>query len=280
MLPIKINLSEKYRLISFYDDMQNEGHWGNSAIEIPEEKELFNLINKSEGEITLTINQVELLGDWIFNATGEGVLLLPDDITLIKKIHKVLNEHYSELYNKYSAELSLLENIIFKLRKISPESNKSSVPVKIPGKKDLLDINPGSPDIKSPEKDNNSCENLNDISKKIISESKITGFFKKIISEDDIVVMPGRNNVQTKKIKDNNISENSSNLKKPATVNEKTAVFPKINFMEDSITKIKDFFEYIFEKNDKPEIQNTKTTSARDRLENAKQLAKKIKKIQ
>ncbi len=120
MFTIKINQSEKSRLLSFYEDMENKGHWGSSAIEIPEEKGLFDVIINSEDKLKLSIRQLELLCDWIFNATGEGVLLLPVDISVVKKIQKVINDYY----NKHSIELKRLEIIIAQLKKLLPEDKK------------------------------------------------------------------------------------------------------------------------------------------------------------
>ena len=124
MFTIKINQSEKSRLLSFYEDMKNKGHWGSSAIEIPEEKGLFDVIKKSDDKLKLSIRQLELLCDWIFDASGEGALLLPDDISVVKKIQKVLNDYYS----KHNVELKRLEIIIAQLKKLSPEDIKTKEP--------------------------------------------------------------------------------------------------------------------------------------------------------
>ncbi len=226
MITLNINLSEKKRLLSFYEDIENAGHWGNSSIEIPEEKGLYNIIKNSSEEISLTIFQADMLCDWIFTASGEGILLIPDDSSLIGKIYNALNDYYSDLHTKYSFELNSIGKIILQFHKLAPGIIKTA----------------------------DSFRKLEKIETAYLS-----------------------NNTQSNPPEENYIKTAATEL--PNYYTKKSLTDKMLKTQKTISEKIIEFFRYTFEKKDADVIPEKITISAKDRLENAKHLAKKIKKL-
>ncbi len=135
MLKLTINQFEKKRLLFYADQTLSESlHWGNGAVIILEEQILLNAIKESKGKLTLNSFQLELLLNWLFDATGEGHFLLGEDISIINKIIGGLTEYHRSLKNRKTKdnidleeiefELNFVEKMLKKLIYMLPETEK------------------------------------------------------------------------------------------------------------------------------------------------------------
>ena len=132
MFKIKFNELEKRRLLSYAGhSMRDQLHWGDGEIIIPEEQILQQKITDAEDKLTLDFAQLELLTNWFLDATDEGILLLGEDISILKKIIGQLTPYHKELKRKYDVKLRMLkaqidaaEKVLTKLTKIVPKTEE------------------------------------------------------------------------------------------------------------------------------------------------------------
>ncbi len=116
MFKLTINQFEKKRLLFYADQTLSESlHWGGGAVIIPEEQILLDAIKESKGKLTLDSFKLELLLNWLFDATGEGQFLLGEDISIINKIIGGLAEYRCSLKNGKTKDNIELEEIEFQL---------------------------------------------------------------------------------------------------------------------------------------------------------------------
>lgn len=240
MFSIELNQREKTRLLSFYNEVRNAGHWGSSDITIPEEKILLDLISNSGSNLNLTLHQLEMLSEWIYSSTGEGFILIQEDAVLINKIQNELNVYYSDIFKKYSSELDRLADVLIKFNKISHNKLFSAGEIKLSDKVDSI------------KKDS------------ILNTEEISGK-----SSDDKKIQEIKNTVDNGKaaIYNNYYSSNKSIENHAASG-------------KGIIDKITGFFKYTFSTDKDESLKQYEIKpDARERFEKAKFLAKKVKKI-
>jgi len=81
---------EKKRLQGIAEAVLNPGHWGNAAVEIPEEQLLLKKIQNADNGIELSLRELELLLSWMNTITGYGTFLLSEDVILLNRVHQAL----------------------------------------------------------------------------------------------------------------------------------------------------------------------------------------------
>lgn len=132
LFKLKFHELEKRRLLSYADhSMQGQLHWGDGEIIIPEEQILLQKIREAEDSLTLDFEQLKLLTHWFLDATGEGMLLLGEDISILNKIIGQLIPYHNELKKKYDVKLRMLkaqiddaEEVLTKLTRIVPKTEE------------------------------------------------------------------------------------------------------------------------------------------------------------
>lgn len=146
MFKLKIHELEKRRLLSYADhSIRDQLHWGNGEVIIPEEQILQQKITDAEDKLMLDFEQLKLLTHWFLDATGEGMLLLGEDISILNKIIGQLIPYHNELKRKYDVKLRILkaqiddaEKVLTKLTRIVP---KTEVKVGVDGTQDESVLN-------------------------------------------------------------------------------------------------------------------------------------------
>ena len=146
MFKLKIHELEKRRLLSYADhSIRDQLHWGNGEVIIPEEQILQQKITDAEEKLMLDFEQLKLLTHWFLDATGEGMLLLGEDISILNKIIGQLIPYHNELKRKYDVKLRILkaqiddaEKVLTKLTRIVP---KTEVKVGVDGTQDESVLN-------------------------------------------------------------------------------------------------------------------------------------------
>ena len=132
MFKIEFHELEKRRLLS-YEDLSVRGqlHWGDGEIIIPEEQILLQKIREAEDSLTMNFEQLELLINWFLDATGGGMLLLGEDISILNKIIEQLTPYHNELKGKYDdksrllkAQIDAAEKMLNKLTRIVPKTEE------------------------------------------------------------------------------------------------------------------------------------------------------------
>lgn len=132
MFKLKIHELEKRRLLSYADhSIRDQLHWGNGEVIIPEEQILQQKITDAEDKLMLDFEQLKLLTHWFLDATGEGMLLLGEDISILNKIIGQLIPYHNELKRKYDVKLRILkaqiddaEKVLTKLTRIVPKTEE------------------------------------------------------------------------------------------------------------------------------------------------------------
>lgn len=160
MFTLNINELEKRRLLSYAcHSMRDQLHWGDGEIIIPEEQILEKKIKDAENLLILDFEQLELLINWFLEATGEGLLLLGEDISVLHKIIGQLSPYHDELKRKYDTELRMIkakidtaENVLARLSRILPKTGEK-VEVEEPQDESVLveNIDTDAPDLREVE---------------------------------------------------------------------------------------------------------------------------------
>jgi hypothetical protein len=83
---IEITPQEKARLLFYSERVRESGHWGDGAVEMPDEKILEDRISRAEGTLDLTPRDLDVLTTLIDDATDHGLLLLPEDLSILAKL--------------------------------------------------------------------------------------------------------------------------------------------------------------------------------------------------
>ncbi len=120
MIAITVTEQEKKQLIFFAEKALQGGHWGSGELEIPEERQVYEIILRSSGTVELTMRQVELFLNWFFEATQHGTYLLPEDMSILEKIVYKLYGHYNERKQACLRELDKIAEIIVKSADLFP----------------------------------------------------------------------------------------------------------------------------------------------------------------
>lgn len=87
---IKISPAEKARLLVYCESVNDSGHWGDGAVELPDEKILEDKIRSADTSLDLTLRDMEILTIHIENDTDHGYMLLPEDQSLIAKLLQIM----------------------------------------------------------------------------------------------------------------------------------------------------------------------------------------------
>ena len=132
MFKLEFHELEKRRLLSYADhSMRGHLHWGDGEILIPEEQILLQKIREAEDTLTLDFEQLNLLTHWFLDATGEGMLLLGEDISILNRIIGQLIPYHNELKRKYDVNLRMLkaqidaaEKVLTRLTRIVPKTEE------------------------------------------------------------------------------------------------------------------------------------------------------------
>jgi hypothetical protein len=87
---IEITPPEKSRLIAYCESVNDSGHWGDGAVELPDEKILADRIRSADAVLELSLRDADILIIHIEEATDHGFVLLPEDQSLLLKLVEVL----------------------------------------------------------------------------------------------------------------------------------------------------------------------------------------------
>jgi hypothetical protein len=118
MFEIDLSEIEKKRLLHYAESINEQAHWGDSDITIPEYRILFNAIKNTESNLQLSPIQLDILCNWIYEGTKGGRLLNTEDKIVIGKIYEPIQEYYKNLKGQYFSEISKLEENINLLNSI------------------------------------------------------------------------------------------------------------------------------------------------------------------
>ncbi len=91
-ISIEITPTEKARLLNYCEGVHDSGHWGDGAVELPDEKILAEKIQAAGDSLDLTLRDVEILKIHIEDSTDHGFVLLPEDQSILLKLVEAL-EH-------------------------------------------------------------------------------------------------------------------------------------------------------------------------------------------
>jgi hypothetical protein len=169
MFELKFNDLEKQRLLFYASHtMRDSLHWGDGEVIIPEEQILEQKIQKTEYKLTLEFEQIRLLTNWFLDATGEGLLLAGEDISILTKIIGLLTPYHNELKREYDVKLRMLkaqiddaEKVLNKLTKIVPKTEEKA---DIEGTQNEL--------VKEPVLDENIEKIIPKINEKVVAEEE------------------------------------------------------------------------------------------------------------
>lgn len=103
---------EKRRLVIFAENVMKSGHWGNAALEIPEERILLDAIQKPGDAMEISVAQAEMIFRWFLSSTDHGAILLPDDVSIIEKLVVALYRDYENKKLLYLQELNRMTTIM------------------------------------------------------------------------------------------------------------------------------------------------------------------------
>lgn len=111
-ITIEITPSEKTRLLTYCEGVHDSGHWGDGAVELPDEKILADRIRSADAVLELSLRDVDILVIHIEDSTDHGFMLLPEDQSLLLKLVEALEDGLR-------SELSLVERLEDTLRSVT-----------------------------------------------------------------------------------------------------------------------------------------------------------------
>ncbi len=117
MIQITVNDLEKERLKNYADySLYESKHWGNGKLFIHEENILYSKLNSPENKIHLSSGELKILINWFLEGTGNGTILLSEDIMILQKLINVLKERFKLTPSDRSikSSLSFLREILEK----------------------------------------------------------------------------------------------------------------------------------------------------------------------
>ncbi len=97
MIRLSLTPTQSTRLVGYIKDQSTKLHYGGGEITTPVQEMLISTIQKSGGQLELSVRQFVLLSEYIFEGTKEGVGLLPGDQQLIQKLYDALIAHLEEV---------------------------------------------------------------------------------------------------------------------------------------------------------------------------------------
>ena len=90
-ISIEITPTEKSRLLTYCEGVHDSGHWGDGAVELPDEKIFADRVAAAGPSLALTLRDMEILHIHIEDSTDHGSVLLPEDLSIIGKIIPALD---------------------------------------------------------------------------------------------------------------------------------------------------------------------------------------------
>ena len=112
MFTLRINEIEKERLLSYAEyTLRDKLHWGDGEIITAVEQILYDSIEEATDELELDVYELKILLNWLFDATGEGTLLLGEDISILNKVLHLLHEYCYDMKGKDITELKTVESL-------------------------------------------------------------------------------------------------------------------------------------------------------------------------
>jgi len=124
-ISLEITPPEKGRLLAYCESVNDSGHWGDGAVELPDEKILEEKIRAADGVVELSIRDLDILVIHIEDATDHGFVLIPEDQTLLLKLVEALE---SSLRSQL-ALVERLEETLGSVTAIVPENRPGSARV-------------------------------------------------------------------------------------------------------------------------------------------------------
>ncbi|MBN1499110.1 MAG: hypothetical protein JW982_03065 [Spirochaetes bacterium] len=119
---IKLNYTEKMKVLSYCSNLREKGHWGSSDFVTPEEQELFSIVEKSEGSVELSHYMLQLLLNWIDESTSSGKYLIDEDISIINNLYAGINGYHLEIQKNYNSAVNDTLKLIKKLDSFTESS--------------------------------------------------------------------------------------------------------------------------------------------------------------